>query len=130
VVRLTHAEAVKSRKTRSDEPDAAAEGAAGGEEDGAAAGADDKLERLDPSATYRVVHAPFIFLRAAPARDAEVMSVLTTAMEFEADALRCGWVRTAKPVAPMADKEAKPRKAWALIDGAEAGLGQLLKRVS
>lgn len=106
---------------RSDEPvaDAALPAALDASSSDAAAHA------LPLGATYRVVHAPFVFLRTAPATDAQVHAILPAGTTFEVDALRHGWVRTAAPSPPVAG--GAPRQAWALVDGAEVGLGVLLE---
>ena len=80
---------------------------------------------LASRATYRVVHKPFVFLRAAPATDAAVHNVVQAGSTIEVDAVRNGWVRTAVPFPQL---EGGPSKqAWALLDGRALGLGTLLE---
>ena len=136
VVTLTRAEAFSSRERRaaSDDPSAESDATSeAGADDDAMASADGKLELMAQPTAYRVLHSPFIFVRTAPARDAEILSVLMTNTTFVVDARRCGWVRTANPVTPIpsgAGADGRPRRGWALIDGAEVGLGLLLEQVA
>jgi hypothetical protein len=91
-------------------------------DDGAHDGA---IHVLASRAIYRVVHKPFVFLRAAPATDAAVHNVVQAGSIIEVDAVRDGWVRTA---APFPQLEGGPSKqAWALLDGRALGLGTLLE---
>ena len=85
------------------------------------------LDELRPAVSYRVVHAPLVFVRRAPATDAEVLATLPTGTAFEADAMRNGWVRIARDIVPLTGGAA--RRGWALVDGAKIGLGTLLERV-
>ena len=81
-------------------------------------------ELLAP-ATYRVVHAPFVFVRAAPSTDAEVVSLTSAGSTLTVDAECDGWVRRA---ATAADEG--PAGGWVLVDGAALGLGVLLQPVT
>jgi len=67
-----------------------------------------------------VAHAPFVFLRAAPSTKAEVLSLAAAGQLLDVDAERDGWLRTAAPVRDG-------RRGWALVDGAQLGLGRLLE---
>lgn len=95
--------------------------------DGAGAGVDAEMELLPATVTYRVVHAPFVFLRKAPSVDAGVLTVLQLGSSVVVDGLRRGWARTAAPHAPLTG--GAPQRGWALLDGASVGLGVLLQRV-
>ena len=103
----------------------AAEGAPGTARSEAAAAAD-AIELLPEVAAFRVVHSPYVFLRAAPAVDAQVYSIVMGGTALRVDAIRKGWVRTATCLQPLPGGE--PRQAWALVDGATLGLGTLLER--
>ncbi len=72
-------------------------------------------------ARYRVVHAPFVFVRAAPSTKAEVLTMAPTNAEIEVEIEGGGgWVRTA-------DALENGRHGWLLVDGAPLGLGRLLE---
>ena len=99
----------------------------GDDEDDLFALADGQGEQLPRGVTYRVLHSPFVFLRAAPSTDAAVHSMLPCGLTLEVDTLRNGWVRTAEPFGCL--RGGPSRRAWALIDGTSLGLGALLERV-
>ena len=67
-------------------------------------------------------------MRKAPAVDAEILTMMNTGTTFEVDALRNGWVRTAKKYTALMGGERSSQRGWALIDGANLGLGALLVR--
>ena len=52
------------------------------------------MRLLAAPTAYRVVHAPFVFVRAAPSTDAEVLSMLDVGACVSVDAVCRGWVRT------------------------------------
>lgn len=84
---------------------------------------------LAAATTYRVVHGPFVFVRAAPSTDAEVLSMADVGACLTVDAECRGWVRTA--ALPCALPDSKLRAGgWVLVDGAALGLGVLLEPVS
>ena len=83
---------------------------------------DPRLERL--SMSYKVVHSPIVFVRAAPAIDAEILTMMPAGMSFTVDARRGGWVRTAQSINPIGG--GKRAQGWALVDGSSVGLGALL----
>ena len=72
------------------------------------------------AATYRVAHAPFVYLRAAPDTEAEMVGIALHGEALAFGAERDGWLRTARPV----DRDG--RHGWALRDGARLRLGALL----
>ena len=72
-------------------------------------------------ACYRVVHSPFVCVRAAPSVKAAVLAVAPHGALLHADAERRGWVRLIDD-----GHGGATRDAWALIDGRELGLGTLL----
>ena len=71
---------------------------------------------------YRVAHAPFVFVRAAPSTDAEMLTVLLPRSVVAADAERDGWLRLAEPLR-------RGRVGWVLREGARIGLGTLMESV-
>ena len=77
------------------------------------------VRELPAAVAYRVVRSPFVFIRAAPSTEAEVVGMAPVGTCVVADAERSGWVRTA----PQPGLQG----GWALIDGAPLGLGMLLK---
>ena len=84
---------------------------------------------LAAATTYRVAHEPFVFVRAAPSTDAEVVSMADVGACLTVDAECRGWVRTA--ALPCALPDSKLRTGgWVLVDGAALGLGVLLEPVS
>ena len=78
--------------------------------------------RIEPAATYRAVHTPWVYLRASPDTEAEYVGVLPPNKEVLMGVEHDGWVRTAEPFA-------KGRHGWALVDGAPLGYKALLRRV-
>ena len=89
------------------------------------------MRLLAAPTAYRVVHAPFVFVRAAPSTDAEVLSMLDVGACVSVDAVCRGWVRTATLPCARALPDSKPRAGgWVLVDGAPLGLGALLEPVS
>ena len=83
---------------------------------------------LAAATTYRVAHGPFVFVRAAPSTDAEVVSMADVGACLTVDAECRGWVRTA--ALPCALPDSKLRTGgWVLVDGAALGLGVLLEPV-
>lgn len=115
---------VKQRRGRADEPSPADANADGS---GGPAAADELLQLLPTPVAYRVVHSPFIFLRKAPAVDAEVLTVLQTGQTFEVDAVRNGWARTAKKHAMLTGQPGGAAHiGWGLLHGGSLGLGTLL----
>ena len=89
------------------------------------------MRLLAAPTAYRVAHAPFVFVRAAPSTDAEVLSMLDVGACVSVDALCRGWVRTATLPCARALPDSKPRAGgWVLVDGASLGLGALLEPVS
>ena len=87
------------------------------------------VQLLPSPVTYRVVHLPFVFLRKAPAVDAEILSMLEGGSTLAVDATRCGWVRTVARYPSLLKPAAGEQKGWALVDGASVGLGALLAPV-
>lgn len=77
------------------------------------------VRKLPAAVTYRVVRSPFVFIRAAPSTEAEVLGMAPVGTCVVADAERSGWLRTA----PQPGLQG----GWALIDGASLGLGVLLQ---
>ena len=74
---------------------------------------------------FRVVHAPFVFLRTAPAIDAAVHHILQYGDVLEASASHFGWVRSSTRQPGM--NGASLQYGWALLDGSSIGLGPLLQ---
>ena len=74
--------------------------------------------------SYKVVHSPIVFVRRAPAIDAEILTMMPAGMSFTVDARRGGWVRTAQSINPIGG--GKRAQGWALVDGSSVGLGALL----
>ena len=85
----------------------------------------ERLQVLPAPVGYKVVHEPYVFVRRAPATDAEILNALPTGTRFEVDVLRRGWVRTARAMRPL--QGGPLRRGWALVDGASVGLGALLQ---
>ena len=71
---------------------------------------------------FRVVHSPFVYVRAEPSTLAPMVSVLTPGALVRMDAERDGWLR-------MRDRVKQGRLGWSLKDGAPIGLGMLLVEV-
>eukprot|EP00966_Prymnesium_polylepis_P104129 2411203-Prymnesium_polylepis.1 len=69
---------------------------------------------------YRVVHAPYVYLRAGPSQEHKVLGVAQQGTRLQMDAESNGWYRTR---AVVADGE----QGWVLLDGAKIGLGVLLE---
>jgi hypothetical protein len=117
-----------------DEPTANDGAGADTSADGHAAGAggdppagDRRMQVLATTVRYRIMHGPIVFVRRAPAVDAEILNALPKGMELEMDAARAGWVRTARAMAPLTGGAAQ--RGWMLVDGASVGLGRLLERL-
>lgn len=95
------------------------------------------MRRLRKPARFEVVHRPYVFVRRAPSADAEPLGALPAGSAVEADAIRNGWVRTRCELARGGAAGAAAGSAgagagvsgWLLIDGAQLGLGPLLRRV-
>ncbi|KAL3921080.1 MAG: hypothetical protein SGPRY_005026 [Prymnesium sp.] len=68
---------------------------------------------------YKVVHAPWVYLRAEPSTDSEVVAVFRPGSTMFMSHSLDGWLRTAEPVH-------KGRHGWALEAGTKLGLGVLL----
>ena len=69
---------------------------------------------------YRVVHAPFVYLRAAPSTEAPMLGIARKGATVEADAMRDGWLRLAEPCKGGGC-------GWVLEHGGRMGLGKLLE---
>ena len=76
---------------------------------------------LRPPMAYRVLHKPFVYVRAAPSTRAAMLGILRPGDEVLAGCEHDGWLRTAMPFD-------KGRHGWLLLDGAPLGMGQLLAR--
>ena len=76
---------------------------------------------FDAAVAYRVVHAPFIYLRGAPDTQAPMVAIAVAGEVLQMSAERDGWLCTACPVAGGGER------GWALRDGAPLGLGMLLE---
>ena len=76
---------------------------------------------LRPPVAYRVLHKPFVYVRAAPSTRAAMLGILRPGDEVLAGCEHDGWLRTAMPFD-------KGRHGWLLLDGAPLGMGQLLAR--
>ena len=110
---------------------AAAAGAATGAASGAAAAVPRRVAAsleaaarpfdLDAAIAYRVVHTPFIYLRAAPDTQAPMLAIAVAGEVLQMSAECDGWLCTARPVAGGGER------GWALRDGAPLGLGMLLE---
>uniref|UniRef100_A0A7S4AYP3 Uncharacterized protein n=1 Tax=Chrysotila carterae TaxID=13221 RepID=A0A7S4AYP3_CHRCT len=75
-------------------------------------------------ACYRVLHRPYVLLRAAPSVMAEVLSIAPHGQSLYCDAELNGWVRLS---ATALEGHGAIRRMWALVDGAALGLGLLLQ---
>ena len=89
----------------------------------AAAAQSSEEERFPAPVPFRVVHAPFIYLRAQPNTEASMLATARTGEVLLMGSRRDGWLRTSAPV-PGGDD-----CGWALEDGAPLKLGVLLERV-
>ena len=76
---------------------------------------------FDAAVAYRVVHAPFIYLRGAPDTQAPMVAIAVAGEVLQMSAERDGWLCTARPVAGGGER------GWALRDGAPLGLSMLLE---
>ena len=76
---------------------------------------------FNAAVAYRVVHAPFIYLRGAPDTQAPMVAIAVAGEVLQMSAERDGWLCTARPVAGGGEC------GWALRDGAPLGLGMLLE---
>lgn len=68
---------------------------------------------------WRVAHSPFVYIRAEPSTEAEMLAVLWPGDMLRAAARRGRWLRTAEPVGGKLF-------GWVLEDGRPLGLGKLL----
>ena len=75
---------------------------------------------FDAAVAYRVVHAPFVYLRGAPDTQAPMVAIAVAGEVLHMSAERDGWLCTVRPVAGGGER------GWALRDGAPLGLGMLL----
>lgn len=80
------------------------------------------LRQFDAPVQYAVTHAPWIYLRAEPSTDAEVVAVSRPGKILWMSHALDGWLRTADPVHQQ-------QYGWALEAGTQLGLGVLLTPV-
>ena len=86
-----------------------------------AASAEAPFVAFASAVSYRAVHAPWVYVRAEPDTQAELLGILHPGHHAAMGGTRGGWLRTAEPFA-------RGRHGWALLDGTPLGLKALMTR--
>lgn len=77
---------------------------------------------------WRVVHSPRVAIRSGPSTSSAIVGVVKTGAEVQSrGAAQKNWIELTAASAPTGPGGA--RQGWMMVDGAEVGLGRLLRQV-